>query len=229
MRFHSWKPCCLIEFSVLQPVGFIIHNTTQSLAVNAEVWIYFIQSNIARFILHCYDVAFFFLFYNHYLHSFVFFLVSKLRHALAYCRIEFLKTNRKIDAAERGASAENSILPEISCCAKPDIDLTKREIAAGDSDRENWGATSFNKVGTTIFEHEDNRAPQCNTRITNCRSSRSTERVPQQNPFPLFHWGSMLSGLQSQNNKGLITCIIEFEVRERCRYLIKIERKNPNK
>jgi len=127
----------------------------------------------------------FFLFFNHYLHSFVFFLVSKLRHALAYCRIEFLKTNRKIDAAERDASAENSIPPEISCCAKPDIDLTEREIAAGDSDRENWVATSFNKVGTTIFE--DNRVPQCNTRITNCRSLRSTKRVPQQNPFPLFH------------------------------------------
>lgn len=125
------------------------------------------------------------------------FLASKLRHALTYCRIEFLKIYGKIDAAKRGASAENSILPEISC-TKADIDLTERKIAAGDSDRVNWVATSFNKVGTTIFALEDNRAPQCNARIANRGSSRSAEGTPEQNPFPQFpryHWNSMLSGL----------------------------------
>lgn len=134
-----------------------------------------------------------FLYYNYHLYSFIF-LASKLWYALTYCRIEFLKTYRKIDAAKRGASAENSILPEISC-TKTDIDLTERKIAAGDSDRVNWLATSFNKVGTTIFALEDNRAPQCNARIANRGSSRSAEGTPQQNPFPQFphyHWNSML-------------------------------------
>lgn len=100
---------------------------------------------------------------------FFFFFWHENYDALTYYRIEFLKTYRKIDATERRASAENSILPEISCCTKPDIDLTERKIAAGDSDHVNWVATSFNKVGTTIFVLEDNRAPQCNASIADRR------------------------------------------------------------
>jgi len=171
---------------------------------------------------------FFFLFYNHHLHGLVF-LVSQLWHVLTYYRIQFLKTYRiKIDAVECDASAENSILSEISCCTKPDIDLTERKIATGDSDRVNWVAMSFNKVGTTIFALGDNRAPQCNVRIANRGSSRSAGRIPQQNPFPPFprrHWNSMLLGLQSQNSVLLRASLSTKLIREHSMCLIKTERK----
>lgn len=93
-----------------------------------------------------------------------FFFTLKLRYVLIYYRIEFRKIHIEIDAAEH---PRNSILPEISCCMKPDIDLTERKIAAGVSERVNWVAMSFNKVETTIFTFRDNRVLQCNARIAN--------------------------------------------------------------
>lgn len=158
-----------------------------------------------------------------------FFLASQLRHALTYYRIQFLKTYRKIDAAKRDASAENSIPPEISCCTKPDIDLTERKIATGDSDRVNWVATSFNKVGTTIFALGDNRIPQCNVRIANRGSSRSAGRIPQQNPFPPFPVA--IETLCCWDCKARIVSYYAHHwarsrsVNIQCRCLIKIERK----
>lgn len=156
------------------------------------------------------------------------FFSSKMRHELTYYWIEFLKTYRKIDVAECDAFAENSILkPEMSCCTKPDIDLTERKIAAGDSDRVNWVAMSFNKVGTTMFALEDNRAPQCNARIARTVGRRDRRRG-HRNKIHFHHFPTAIGIQCCQDCKTRITrillrALIVKSIRERCQCLIKIE------